>query len=190
MGIINILDIIGAVGAFLATVAYIKISLWAWPISLVAIFTDIFLYYQKGIYGDMALQLIYLTFTLYGWYQWKFGGKEHKGLHIKSITIKQALLLIIISICSICIIFYILRSYTDSQIPFLDAATTVLSLIAQWMVCRKIIENWALWLIIDSMYFGIYYYKNIPIHAALQIIYFAMAIIGFWNWRKKKSTDK
>jgi nicotinamide mononucleotide transporter len=183
----NILDIIGAACAFLATIAYIKISLWAWSIGLVAILVDIFLYYQKGIYGDMLLQLIYLIFTLYGWYQWKFGGNKHQGLPITSINAKQVLLLIFIAIVGTYTIFYGLCNYTDSQIPFWDAITTTLSLIAQWMVCRKIIENWFLWLVVDSMYLGIYFHKNIPMHALLQLIYFAMAIIGYWYWRKQIS---
>jgi nicotinamide mononucleotide transporter len=185
MGITNILDIIGAVGAFLATVAYIRVSLWAWLISLIAIFADIFLYYTTGIYGDMALQLVYLTLTLYGWYQWKFGGTQHQGLPITRISLKQSLKLALIAIIGIFVVFYLLRNYTDSRIPFWDATTTVLSLIAQWMVCRKIIENWFLWLVIDSMYFGMYFYKSIPFHALLQLIYFGMGIIGYLYWRKK-----
>lgn len=182
---INILDVIGALGAFLATIAYIKLSLWAWPISLIAISVDIFLYYQKGIYGDMVLQFVYLTFTAYGWYQWKFGGKEHQGLPITSITLKQALLLLFIAITGISLVFFVLNNYTDSRIPFLDAVTTILSLIAQWMVCRKLIENWILWFAIDSAYLGIYFYKGIPAHALLQLIYLGMAVAGYWYWRKK-----
>jgi nicotinamide mononucleotide transporter len=184
MTTINLLDIIGATGAFLATIAYIKVSLWAWPLSLIAIFIDISLYYQKGIYGDMTLQFVYLIFTLYGWYQWKFGGNKHQGLQITSINTKQTLTLALIALISTYLMFHLLRNYTNSQIPFWDAITTILSLIAQWMVCRKIIENWFLWLLIDSIYLGMYFYKGIPVHAILQLIYFAMAVIGYRHWYK------
>lgn len=182
--IIHILDIIGAVGAFIATIAYIRVSLWAWPISLLAIFVDIFLYYQQGIYGDMSLQLVYLAFTIYGWYQWKFGGKEQQGLPITSITLKQVLLLTAIAVLSIYVMFIILTNYTDSHVPFWDAATTILSLIAQWMVCRKIIENWILWFVIDGAYAVLYFYKNIPAHSLLQLVYLGMAIVGYIYWLK------
>lgn len=189
MGIINILDIIGAIGSFLATAAYIKVNLWAWPLSLCALFINISLYYQKGIYGDTVLHIVYLIFTLYGWYQWKSGTKEHQSLPITSINITQILVLIPISIGSIYVIFYLLQNYTDSQIPFWDAVTTILSLIAQWMVCRKIIENWFLWLVIDGIYLGMYFHKSIPAHALLRIVYFAMAVVGYWHWRKMRKCN-
>mgnify|MGYP000713545896 CR=1 FL=1 len=68
--------------------------------------------------------------------------------------------------------------------PYLDATTTVLSLIAQWMVCKKIIENWILWFVVDAIYVFLYFYKDIPAHGVLLIIYLGLAVAGFIRWRK------
>jgi len=184
----NILDITGAIGGFLATIGYIKFSLWAWPISLITILGNTFLYYQKGIYGDVGLHFVYFILTCYGWYQWKFGGSRKLNKlesPISYLNIKQGIILTLVAVVGFYIIFYILTNYTDSQIPILDAIATILSLIAQWMVGRKIIENWFLWLAIDSMYFTIHCHKDLPAHAVLKLIYLGMGIIGYWRWRKK-----
>ena len=65
----------------------------------------------------------------------------------------------------------LLKNFTDSQIPYLDAITTVLSWIAQWMICKKIIETWFLWFVVDVIYVGLYFYKGIPAHGILLMIY-------------------
>lgn len=183
---IHYLDFIGAIFAFISTIAYIRISPLAWPIGLIAIGIDIFLYWQKGIYGDMALQSIYLSMTFYGWYSWLFGGINKSELPITSLTPILAKLLAITAVIATTITFILLKELTNSQIPLLDATTTILSLIAQWLICRKIIQCWHLWFIIDALYCGLYIFKGIPAHASLQIMYLGMAIAGYYSWRKQK----
>lgn len=182
-------DIIGASLAFLATIFYIRINVWAWPIGLIAIGIDMFLYGYKGIYGDMALNSIYLLMTLYGWYQWKFGGNNHTELPVTSMDWKLTAILSLMAVFGISITYFILSHYTNSQIPVLDATTTILSLIAQWLICRKILQCWALWFVIDAMYSGLYFYKGIPAHGILNIIYLGMAVAGYWRWRQQLTQE-
>lgn len=170
---------------FLATIFYIRINILAWPLSLIAISINLFLYCQKGIYGDMSLQFLYLGMTIYGWYQWKFGGNNHAELPVQSITPKAAKSLILVGIIAICLTALLLGKYTNSQVPVLDATTTVLSIIAQWLICRKVIQNWVIWFVVDSMYAGLYFYKHIPAHALLQIVYLSMAVLGYLRWKKE-----
>ena len=183
------LDIIGAVLAFVTTILYIRINIFAWPLSLIAICIDMFLYLKKGIYGDTALNCIYLTLTLYGWYQWKYGGNNNSVLSTTSLDSKLTLQLLAIAVMGISALFYALSHYTNSQIPFLDASTTILSLIAQWMLCKKIIQCWALWFLVDAVYSGIYFYKGIPAHGVLNIVYLSMAVVGYLSWKKQFSID-
>lgn len=184
ISLISALDCFGTISAFISTWLYARISIFAWPIGLVAMIIDTGLYFKKGIYGDVFLQLIYIITTFYGWWQWLYGGEKRTKLPITSVTPKAAMTLTGISLIGVAILVFCLKNYTNSQIPYWDAATTTICLIAQWMMCRKIIQCWVLWFITDASYAILYFYKHIPYHAGLQIIYLVMAVVGYLNWRK------
>ena len=187
---IELLDLSGSVLAFTSTVFYVRINPLAWPVGLLAILIDISLYFKKGLFGDTCLNGVYFILTLYGWYRWKFGGKSRSELPISSINKKLALKLLLIASIGIYAAFFILSRYTNSKVPLWDATTTILSLIAEWMICNKIIQNWILWFLVDSMYVGLYFYKGIPIHGTLNIIYLFMAVSGYLKWKKEMNSYK
>ncbi len=187
---IETLDITAATFGFIATIFYIKINKHAWPLSLVAILIGMFLYMHKGLYGDFMLHCIYLISIFYGWYEWRHGGKDKKEIPISSLSAKLTLLLTIIAIVGIAGLSAFLKYKTNSQVPYLDATTTILSLIAQWMICRKIIQCWFLWFFVDFMFTGLYFYKGLPAHGVLNTIYLGMAVAGYINWRRQMTPDK
>jgi len=181
---LTFLDISGAIFGFLATYCFIRVNLLGWPLSLIAICLDIVLCLKSGIYGNMVLQFIYFFISIYGWYQWKLG-KTQQSLGIRDITKIEAISLFAIAIGGFVAIFTLLK-LTDSQIPYLDTSIVVISLLAQWLACKKIIQTWWLWLIADAILVGLYAYKNIPVHVVLFVIYTGMAVAGYFNWRKLK----
>lgn len=187
---IESLDITAAACGFLATIFFIKINKYAWPLSLVAIAIDIFLYMHKGLYGDFMLQCVYLISVFYGWYEWLYGGKNKKELPISSMSVKLTLVLTLIAVVGIAGLTAFLKYKTNSQVPYLDATTTILSLIAQWMICRKIIQCWFLWFFVDAIYVGLYFFKGLPAHGVLNTIYVSMAVAGYITWRRQMSTAK
>lgn len=186
----NILDITGTFFAFIATICFIRINVWAWPISLIAIAIDMVLYYQKGIYGDMFLQLLYLAMTIFGWYRWWRKSNDQAKVIISSLAVKSATILGMITFVGIILVVFYLKSYTDSQVPFWDAASTVLSLVAQGLTSFKIIQCWWLWFVVDAIYVGMYFYKDIPAHAVLNIFYLILAVMGYLAWRVRRQRAK
>lgn len=192
--LIHTLDIVGAFFALLSTIFYVKVDTWAWPLGLVATVLDATLYGLTGIYGDMALTSIYFISMFYGWYIWTHKNNRDEQLEITRLTLRLALILSGIAILGTFGVAMLLKHFTNSQVPYMDATTTVLSLIAQWMICKKIIENWALWFVVDAIYIGLYLYKGIPAHSVLLVIYLILAIAGFIRWRhlmmgKQESTS-
>jgi nicotinamide mononucleotide transporter len=81
-------------------------------------------------------------------------------------------------------ITYILIQYTNSTVPYADAFTTSLSIIAMWMLSRKYVEQWLVWLVVDIITCGLYIYKEIPITGSLYTVYSCLAIVGYLRWRK------
>lgn len=187
MTYIHVLDFVGSIFSFLSTICYIRISTLAWPLGLVSICIDIVLYSRKGIYGDVGLHCIYLCMTFYGWWQWKHGGKNRTQLPITNLDYKNSLFLALLFLVGVIGLSSFLRFYTDSQVPYWDAITTCLSLVAQWLTCRKIIQTWHLWFIVDALFAGMYAYKGIPFHASLQLFYLGLAVVGYLNWKKQET---
>ena len=178
------LDFLGALFSFTSTYFFAREKVLAWPFGLMAASINLSLYLQKGIYADSCLEGFYIVLYIYGWYQWLYGNHNGSSLTISQTSPSLALRLILIGVVINVVLYYSLSHLTNSTVPFIDATTTVVCLIAQWMTGKKYIESWFLWLASDAMYLWLYWYKGIPFHVALMVIYFGMGFYGFYNWYK------
>lgn len=185
----NLLDPIGASFSLIATYLFVRANKYAWLVSLNSITINIFLYFSKGIYGDSSLEVFYLMSTFYGWYLWTHSGDDKQGMTISSITLKHALSLLLIAIVTIPGLAWLLQTYAHSQVPYYDASTTILSLIGQWLMCRKIIQTWILWFVIDALYVMLFMIKGSPFHSFGHFIYVGLAILGYFRWQKLMTTE-
>lgn len=181
---LNFLDIAGSVFGFLATLCYIRVNILGWPLGLIAIIIDVILNLKQGVYGNMGLQFIYFALSLYGWYQWKYGNNQ-AGLPIRNLLKKELITFVFLAIVGFISIFMLLRFYAASDIPLLDSGVVIISLLAQWMVCKKIIECWYLWFVADILLVGLYAIKGNPAHTILFFVYTGMAVLGYINWKKQ-----
>ncbi|MGQ3888211.1 nicotinamide riboside transporter PnuC [Legionella sp. CNM-1927-20] len=175
------LDIFGAITSFLATFYFIRLNSSAWLISLAAISLNSWLYWQKGIYADMFLELFYFITTCYGWFRWH---RTNKNIYqsILILNLKQWLLVLIAISSLFLTIYYALTYFTNSDVATLDALTTSLSLVGQWLMCHKFIATWLIWFITDAIYAYLYLQKQIPFHVSLMILYTIMALYGYYSW--------
>lgn len=180
----NYLDFLGALLSLASTLLYTRENIIAWPVGLLACSINFVLYAKHGIYADAYLEIAYVFITFYGWYQWLYGAKDHASLKIRHIRINEAWLLLSIGIGSSALIGFYLSHYTTSNIPYLDATTTVFSLIGQWLICKKIIETWLVWFVVDGIYVWLYLHKAIPFHSLLMMLYLAIALFGYYRWDK------
>jgi nicotinamide mononucleotide transporter len=179
-----IYDFCGALISLLSTYYYIRLDLKAWPVGLLATALNGWLYWQKGIYADSALELFYAVFLCYGWHQWltiapKAPTKTHHLLNQPWLSISIAIIALYTVIVSL------LMGFTHSKIATLDALTTSLSLVAQWLMCHKMIATWCLWFIADALYALMYLYKDLPFHSALMILYTGLALTGYLHWQTR-----
>jgi nicotinamide mononucleotide transporter len=179
----NWLDPIGAGLSLICTYYFTQAKRTAWLIGIAAIILNSILYWQKGIYGYLLLEGIYFFSMIYGWYHWSIAGPK-LARPIRYLTLSQGLLFALLGMSGILIMAFLLQQFTDSNIPYWDATTTVLSLIAQWLLCLKIIHCWLLWFVVDAMVAIVQLYKGIPFHSAIHWLYLIMAVMGYWRWRQ------
>ena len=189
------LEIIGT----LVGLAYLwfeyKASIYLWIAGIIMPAIYIFVYYNAGLYADFGINIYYLLIAVYGWCAWKFGGRkrsknqaspETKGELPISHTPKGAIIpLVAIFFATFVLIVWVLKSYTDSTVPFCDSFTTALSIIGMWMLARKYLEQWFVWFVVDAVCVFLYIYKGLYFTAALYALYAIISIYGYRNWQKQ-----
>lgn len=176
------LDIIGSIFSFLSTIFYVLAFEICWPIGIIATLVNGILYGLSGIYGDMCLECIYFISMFYGWYEWRYGGKGHKTLLVQRIRWPTVVLLMGVAMLGIGVTYSVLKFALHSQVAIMDSVTTVLSLVAQWMICVKMLECWIVWFVVDAIYVALYFDRHLPVHSLLLLVYLGMAVAGYWRW--------
>lgn len=182
----NYIELMAAALGLIAIYLQIKQKVWYWPVSIVLVSLYIIVYIRAKLYADMSLQVYYLVISFYGWYHWLFGKREDPGekLPVSFVTKKLSFILLLASIAFFIIISAILVNFTDSDLPYWDAFTTALSFVATWMLARKIIENWLVWIIVDAVSVGIYIYKGLYPTTVLFTVLTILAVVGYRAWLK------
>ena len=162
----------------------IRQSIWSWPTGLVQVVLYIWIFKQARLYSDMVLHVIYVPMQLYGWYHWLAGAKrEHAAkLPIRRITPRAAAIWLVISAVAIVVDGYVMRRYFDAALPYWDAAIAILSLVAQYLLARKVLENWVLWITIDVIAIGVYWAKDIKLTSGLYAVFLLLACAGLIEW--------
>jgi nicotinamide mononucleotide transporter len=171
--------ITGAVGVWLT----VKQNIWNWPIGIANNIFFIILFLDARLYADTGLQIVYIILSILGWYWWLRGGENKTRLRISHIDLTTGLIVTGLLVFGTFGMTLYLDSIADSA-PFLDALTTVLSLIAQYMLTRKMLENWYVWIFADIIYIGLYIYKGLYLTSGLYVIFMAMCVVGFVRWRQ------
>ncbi len=180
----NWLDFVGASLSLLSTYYFTQAKRLAWLISLFAITLNTILYWQKGVYGHLLLEGIYFVSMIYGWYQWSGNVANKDYRPIRYLSVNEIICYVAGAIIGILLMAKGLSFYTDSTIPYWDASTTILCLIAQWLLCRKVIHCWILWFVVDAMVAVLQFHKGMPFHSAVHWLYLVMAVVGYYRWRK------
>ena len=163
-----------------------------WAASIVMPIIGMILFYNKGLYADAAINVYYLLIAVYGFYKWTRGATHHEGrpqpiTHVAPLT---AAILAAVWAAVWCTIWWVLVSFTDSTVPVLDSFTTSMSIVGMWMLARKYIEQWIVWLVVDAVYVYLYYKKAVYFSGTLYGFYTVMAIAGYLKWRQMMSQDQ
>ena len=185
----SLLEILGFITGATCVLLQVRENIWNWPIGIANNIMFMVLFWQSKLYADAALQIFFMSISVYGWWKWRFGGKDHSTLAVSRTTRAMGLKLAAATVTAAAIIYFILRRFSDSDVPYGDATTTAISLTAQFMLGRKLIENWLLWIAVNVLYIGLYSYKRLYLTAFLYAIFIGMCIMGWKSWKKSAAAD-
>lgn len=174
-----------------------------WIASVIMPMISMWIYYSKGLYADFAINIYYLIIAVYGFITWtgksirkrgrvkKDSPEKEKEKNTVPITRTPLKVWIGASIVALILwvgIWWMLVSFTDSTVPVADSFTTALSIVGLWMLARKYVEQWLVWLIVDLVCCGLYYYKGLVFYSILYGIYSIIAVVGYRNWLQMMHT--
>ena len=166
----------------------IRQSILTWPAGIITSLLYCGVFFESKFYAGMGLQVYYLVISAYGWWSWNHGGETDSGeepLKVSLTSLNTWFTLFFVNFFLTFLMYFLLRRYTDSPIPFGDAFTTSLSIIATWMLARKKLEQWLIWIFVDLVSVGLYLYRGLYPTVFLFLVYAAMAGIGYYEWQKK-----
>ncbi len=185
----NKIELLGALLGILYIFFSIRQHILTWPTGLLTSLLYTIVFFHSGFYADMGLQVYYVAISLYGWYYWLKGGKTVTKAEKKQAEVTRTpriilLYSLLVTVAIYCIILYILLHFTNSTVPYMDSLTTALSITATWMLAKKYIEHWLIWIFVDIFSAGLYVYKGLWPTVILFIVYTVMAVIGYMEWKK------
>ena len=189
---ISITETLGFLTGVVCVFLVVKENIWNWPVGLANNIFYVIVFWRARLFADMSLQVVYFALGILGWYRWLFGGSGKDSLNISRVSKSSLASLCIFVVAATTLLTYYLRRANDSA-PFLDACTSVLSIAAQYLLTKKILENWLFWIVTDVLSVGLYLYKDLALTALLYFIFLAMCVAGLVQWhrtlRKPPATD-
>ncbi len=192
----NIIEIVATILGLLFLYLEIKENKWLWSVGLVTSLLYIYVFFVAKLYADMSLQLYYVIVSIYGWIKWTRTNNanqqlEHppKELPITRLTKKLSVKLLLATSVIYLLIAYVLVNFTDDPLPYWDAFTTALGIVATWMLAQKILEQWLVWVVADAVSLCLYVYKELYPTVLLFTVYTVLAVVGFYQWRRKCNNE-
>jgi nicotinamide mononucleotide transporter len=185
----NIIELTGALLGLLYIFFSIRQHILTWPTGLLTSLLYTYVFFKSGFYADMGLQVYYVAISIYGWYYWLQGGKQNTAdsgnqVPVKRTSGKVLIISLIATVLIYVLILIILLNFTDSTVPYMDSLTTALSITATWMLAKKYIGHWLIWIFVDLFSAGLYIYKELWPTVVLFLIYTVMAVYGYFEWKK------
>ena len=186
------LDILTTILGLIYILLEYRAHIALWVVGIVMPALDIYLYWSHGLYGDAGMACYYTLAACYGLYIWKFKKtrKKKESLPIIFMPRDQYLPSLLFFLISWGLIYYILITWTNSTVPFLDSFTNAMSFVGLWALARKYVEQWIFWIIVDVVCTFLYIQKGIPFKALLYGLYVVIAVAGYQKWKRVAKTVK
>jgi nicotinamide mononucleotide transporter len=164
-------------------------NVWTYPIGIANNVVLFVVFLGAGVYAAAGLQVVYLVMGVHGWWRWT-RGVEQSRTYIASTPRRAVPWLVLAGIAGAAVLVWVLTSFTDSEVAIADALTTSASLVAQYMLNRKWIQNWFVWIGVDVVIIGISIVTGLWVIAALYLLFIGLCVFGFASWRRVAAGER
>lgn len=182
------LDILSTILGLIYIILEYRASIALWIVGIIMPAVDIILFWRHGLYADFGMAIYYTLAGIYGYLSWKFWSKKSLSPQnvrpISHYPVSAIPASILFFLSAWALIYYILITFTDSNVPISDSFINALSFIGLWALAKKYIQQWLIWIVVDVVSSLLYAYKGIPFKASLYALYALIAISGYLKWKQ------
>ena len=178
------LELVSFALAVLTVWLNIRQNHWAWLFSILSSLLYAAVFADARLYGDAGLQFVFVAVSVWGWSQWLRGGEDHRPLQVSRLAARGWTAMAMSWLAGWLLLSWFLQRYTDTDVPHMDGFLTAGSLVGQFLLSRKKLENWLVWIAVDVLYVGLYLYKHLTLTAILYALFVLMAAAGWRSWRR------
>ena len=182
----SIIESIAVLFSVLYVILATKQNIWCWAAAGISVALYIYICFSAQLFPETGLQVFYLIMAFYGYYNW---AKKEQDLQITQWSAGKHLTLIITGAIITFLMGFYFATYTSAKMPIVDSFTTVFSVIATYMVVKKILGNWLYWIVIDTVSVYLFYSRDLHLTSLLFIVYTIIAVFGYFSWMKKIKID-
>lgn len=162
-----------------------KRHILSWPIGLLGMVFYAVVFWNNKLYSDFGMQFIFAVQSIVGWITWKNHLEDKVHTKVDFLYPYERVLWFLIGIVSWIGIAFIMQKYTDASVPWVDSFVAVFSLIAQWLLAKRKLENWYIWIFVNVIYIGLFIYKGLYLSSLLYVGLIVLDIYGLRDWKKK-----
>ena len=183
---------------------------WSWPLAIASSVMYFFVFRDSQLYGEASLQIVFALLAVWGWRQWlkqptqpslalvhddtqasliadANDQNHHNGAStgITRLSLRGRWLTLAASLLLWPVLALFLKHYTDTDVPWWDGGVTALSLVGQYLLGRKVLENWGLWMVANTLSMGLFAYKALWLTVLLYAIFAVMSGVGWRTWQRQ-----
>ena len=184
------IEIIAVIISIIGVTLTIKRQMWCWFFNFIAFVLYAYIFYEYKLYGETILQFIFIVMNLYGFYHWRKGKVEEHTIRIEKSNAPTLVMQMVLASIAGLLFGLGLHYFTDASLPILDAQLAAFSLLATYWTTQKYIATWVLWVIVDIVYVGMFFYKSIYLTAGLYAVFIGLAILGWKQWNAVKKQQQ
>lgn len=181
----SVLEIIATITGIIAVALQAKEKILAWPFAIVSVAILAYIFFFQRLYSDFGLHVIYIVLNVYGWLIWSNKDDNIEVAPTAVMTWNQIARASVVALGTTFVLGYLMDRNTDADIPYFDAFTTCGSLVAQYLLAKKYLQNWAFWIVVDVVAIPLYIYKELYIVAFLFAVYLGICVYGYWSWGQR-----
>jgi nicotinamide mononucleotide transporter len=183
------LELVAFVLAVLMVVFNMRVNPLGWPLAIVSSALYFLLFWNSKLYGDASLQVFFIVVAFWGWWQWLRGtGEDGTALRVRELGPRQRWQLLAVLAFAWPATGLFLKTHTDTDVPWWDAFPTATSVLGQWLLGRKYVENWLAWIVVNVVSVALFAYKGLWLTVILYGIFIVMSLFGWRAWRRLQQT--
>ena len=179
------LELVAFVLAIAMVVFNMRVNPLGWPLAIISSSLYFLLFWNSKLYGDASLQIFFVVIAFWGWWQWLRGTRsDGTALQVRELGTPARWCLLAVLALAWPATGLFLKTYTDTDVPWWDAFPTAASVIGQWLLGRKYVENWLAWIVVNVVSVALFAYKGLWLTVILYAIFIVMSVFGWRAWRR------